>query len=138
MEQVVDWEVDKKWADAVSQIIKLTQEGRIKWKPADISTLVATASRITSAYDADYGGKTLRLQQVNPPMDSTDAYLSAQARIHGEPYLSNDRSVLSLRLVDDNGSPLFVFPNVEAMSELLSAVKYQLADVDTFIEALYG
>lgn len=41
-----------------------------------------------------------------------------------------------LDIIDGNGTPLWTFPSVSGLDDLLSSVRYQTADVKTFLDEI--
>lgn len=42
----------------------------------------------------------------------------------------------NLEIIDDNGTPLWAFPSMSGLDDLLSSVRYQIADVNSFVDAI--
>jgi len=136
---------DAQWVEAIDKIAQLTREGTIKWSAVEASAVKALRQIVISAYQDEFEGKTMLLQETMPEARAvtglgiaTDSVAASINAMIGQ--ASSNQKTFSLRIVDDNKSPLFVFPNVPNVVELMAAIKYQLADIDSFLGSLraYG
>jgi hypothetical protein len=94
-----------KWIEAVGKLVSLTQERKLLW---EVALLPGEGwDPPTTVYQAEYGGKTLRLYQTN-----------------------------RLCLVQTGNDVEWQFPDTEATTHLLEAVKYQVVGVGNFLEEL--
>ena len=124
-----------KSVDAVTSLIKLTQEGELKWSSAALDSLVSDETQqIESVFTAYYKYKKLRLykkrfkvEDPNPLLTSINPY----GRKY--PYWA---SQIYLELVDENGQNLWTFPEVTALRDLLTAVKYQVSGIKDLLDDL--
>lgn len=132
---------DAQWVEAIDKIAQLTREGTIKWSPVESSAVKASGRAVLSAYQTEFEGRVLLLQETTPEVQPGVIYgadtdpLAAILNYRISQSRSTHR-VLSLRIVDNNKSPLFVFPDVPNVVELMAAIKYQLADIDSFLGSL--
>jgi hypothetical protein len=44
----------------------------------------------------------------------------------------------TLEIIDENGTPLWTFPTISGLDDLLSSVRYQSADVKGFVDDIIG
>ena len=58
-------------------------------------------------------------------------YKGRRLRLHKLPGSKPD-----LEIIDDSGTPLWTFPSVSGLDDLLSSVRYQIADVKSFVDAI--
>lgn len=131
----------EQYIDAVVKLIKLTQEGKIKWtpqKPRD--SLNRDAGMIVDVfYSTQYNDRRLGLYEsrykVEAPASGTLSGFSGIdfSRLFGLSYPYWTSKVV-LEIIDDSGKSLWTFPDVSGLSDLLNAVKYQVADVKGLIE----
>jgi hypothetical protein len=130
--RVIMPEEKDKWVDAVAKIIKLTHEDRIKWNSADPpDNLRGGPDRyVDIVFLAKHKDTYLRLYQrhskVEEPMPNIGMLLGKKY-----PYWTY-RTVLEI--IDDNGNPLWEFPQVSPLNDLLTSVKYQVSGVKGFID----
>ena len=94
-----------KWIDAVGKLITLTQERKLLWR---------STNNYNNNYEADYGGKSLRLYLVR----------------------DGDEMVARLAVMDPQTAVEWEFPYSEASEHLIEAVRYQLVGVGEFLDEL--
>ncbi len=134
------------WKKAVERMVELTKANRLKWETVDAAGAKVSSSRkVYSAYDAVYDGRTARFLETEP---STQAITALQKvleesdgllRLYGTaPQQHTQQKEYQLLLVDSNGVALFLFPNGLPLIELLAAIKAQIADVESFVNALFA
>ena len=123
-----------KWVDAVAKLIKLTQEGELKWTidepPPSFSR--RPNSRVEVVFVTNYGEKNLRLYERRFQEEFIDF---DEFEMRAVPK-TDWRKAVVLEFVDDNGNSLWAFPSVEALNDLMSAVQYQAAGVKDFLTEL--
>lgn len=134
---------DAQWVEAVDKIAQLTREGTIKWSAVETTAMKVPGQTVLSAYQAEFDRRTLLLQETTPEVQTPSGSGATRGAYVLNTMLGSARfnqRVFSLRIVDDNKSPLFVFPNVPNVVDLMAAIKYQLADIDSFLGSLraYG
>jgi len=95
-----------KWIDAVGKLITLTQERKLLWR---------STSNYNDSYEADYGGKSLRLYLVH----------------------EGDERIPRLAVMDPQTGVEWEFPYSEASEHLIEAVRYQLVGVGDFLDELF-
>jgi hypothetical protein len=107
----------EKLIDAVVRLIKGTQEGKISWRVKTQTVLPSIdpeANEPNIVYEAEYKNRWLRLFEVNNQF-------------------SSGRQTI-LKIIDENGTTLWLFPEVSGLDDLLSSVRYQTADVKRFLD----
>jgi hypothetical protein len=117
------------WVEVVVKLMLLTQEGRLHWNRSDPSSL---SNHEVDAYTTEYNGKHIRLTErelPEPPKDSLEYRLLSSSGLHS-------RTVFILEFVDEHGRSLWKFPQTSALRGLMSAVRYQAADVKTFLHEI--
>lgn len=149
---------DAYWEKAVERMTELTRAGTLKWDVVDATEAqVSSAGEVIAAYDARYDNKIVRFLEAEPPLPmprSAAAMLHAAtqaqaAMLHAATQPSalyslsgaparKRQSVYSLALIDVNGAPLFAFPKNVELIELLAAIKYQIAGIESFVNALFA
>lgn len=140
-----DDERKQKWVEAVINLTRLTESRNLRWSSAERENLKPSNQLVLSAYQAkfDVDETTLLLQETVPDPEATKrvrpellgfAAESDLSRIMGA--IKNSSPSVTLRILDDKGASLFVFPQVSEVTFLLAAVKYQIANVDQFLNNL--
>lgn len=114
--------VDDDWVRAVARLIRLTEEGKLRWTSAQAPRSLQE-QLVDVVFSAEYEGKRLRLhkepKRINPP-----AY-GAQY-----PYWIEE---VVLELGDQAEEGWYTIPETEAAKELLESVEYQVYGVDDFL-----
>lgn len=123
-----------KWVDAVAKLIKLTQEGELKWTIDDPPSHFSKRpnARVEVVFVAKYGEKRLRLYEKRFQeefVDFDEFEMRAVPKVEW-------RKTANLEFIDENGNSLWGFPSVEALNDLISAVQYQVAGVKDFLTEL--
>lgn len=104
--------------NAIVRLIRGTQEGSITWSVKKQTTAPSQDPNDAEpdvVYEAEYKDRRLRLYEV-------------YRRYEGRHYI--------LKFVDDGGTTLWTFPEVSGLDDLLSSVRYQIADVKQFLDDL--
>jgi hypothetical protein len=111
----------EKVINAIVRLIRGTQEGSITWSVKKQTTAPSLDPNESAepevVYEAEYKGRRLRLYEV-------------YRRFDGRHYI--------LKFVDDDGTTLWTFPEISGLDDLLSSVRYQIADVKKFLDDLIG
>lgn len=126
-------DLNTKMVEAVSRLIELTQDDRIKWAESTVPSRLSEDANvfIEAVFCTETAGRHLRLYEretrkyVNPLFG---------AITFSENPLWEKRVVLEI--VDLTERVLWTFPNVTPLSDLLETVRFQVADVSDFIRAL--
>ena len=130
---------NEQFIDAVVKLIKLTQQGTLRWsaqKPRD-SLNRDSGVIVDVVYIADYGVKRLGLYESRYKVEAAaSGSLSAAFDWRGMlgvsyPYWT---SKVILEIIDDTGKSLWTFPDVSGLGDLLNAVKYQVAGVKGLLD----
>jgi hypothetical protein len=111
---------------AIAKLNDLTRRKEITWFSVDPETKKQVRSQrtIKSSYITNYEGRTLRLSEC---VVFQKGWLSDES-IETINYM--------LELLDEYGEPIYEFPEVQGMSDLLASVKGQLANVEGLIRSL--
>ncbi len=143
-----DETVDAKWVDAINDLVALTKTRDIIWAAIDHRAFPAPGKdalgreiAIQAVYEADYKDKRIQLQETGVHLPQAGTPLQAGGFSGGWKRSVVQEAALQtadarLRLLDANRNIVFVFPQAPNMIELLSAVKYQVADVESFLKML--
>lgn len=123
-----------KWVDAVAKLIKLTQEGELKWTIDEppVSFAKRPNTRVEVVFIATHGEKSLRLYERRFQEEFIDFDEFEMRPVPKTEW----RKAVVLEFIDDNGNSLWAFPSVEALNDLMSAVQYQAAGVKDFLTEL--
>lgn len=122
-----------KFVEAVTKLIKLTQEGEIEWRSAN---LVRDDIKVESVFKAEYKDRLLRIYKYVYKVEKPSPVLiSHRIFAHKEEYPYWETSV-TLELIERNGLSLWKFPYTNALYDLLQAVQYQVAGVDEFLDEI--
>ena len=103
--------VDDDWVRAVARLIRLTEEGKIKWKSA-LAPRSLQDQQVDVVFTAEYENKRLRLHK------------EFTRYVFGE---------VVLELGDKAEQGWYTIPETEAAKELLESVEYQVYGVDDFL-----
>jgi hypothetical protein len=130
----------RKWVDAVTRMIELTQQGEMRWVPVEPYGISEKENRTSAVFRSSYKDKTLRIyeKQVQERQRALDDEGGLAALTLLRPkyqYVWVNQVVLEF--IDGNGNALWTFPRVGALRDLLSAVQYQAAGVNEFIDDLF-
>lgn len=135
MEKTMDRELE-----AILKLIKLTQEGTLKWDAAKPwGDLVENeTTRYTNVLFCDFEGKRLRIYTEKKRVDKPSTYERfASSNIFNEgktyPYWSEH---LVLEITNQSGQSLWCFPYKSAITDLLSAAKYQASGAKEMLDSL--
>jgi hypothetical protein len=94
-----------KWIDAVAKLVTLTQERKLLWRSAGYGSY---------GLEADYAGKTLKLQTVN----------------------DDGMTFSRLQLQEPGSGEVWDFPSSDATEHLMEAARYQVVGVGEFLDEL--
>lgn len=120
-----------KYIQAVSKLIQLTQEDRLRWLPAWNVPPKEPGTRIGPAFAAQYDDKTLRVYRVAGEVEEGRFF-------NFRPRVVSIKPRVFLEIVDDQDDqdPIWTFPESPANADLLSAVEHQSAHVEQFLDTL--
>lgn len=116
-----------KWSQFIAQLIERTQDNRVQWstytpKPVDGATI-----QVEIVYQSKYQDKALRLFETRLKKGLPDIAWLTDPRVREE---------IVLKIVDEQQNDLFRFPDTSALRDLLTAVKYQVAKIDDFLQGI--
>lgn len=119
------------WVRAVASLIRLTEEGKIKWKSAQAPQSLKE-QQVHVVFMAEYDEKRLRLYVAtekieNPYPINVGVFKTAY------PYWTRD---VILELGDKREAGWYTLPETEAAKELLESVEYQVYGVDDFLSKI--
>lgn len=125
--------------EAILKLIKLTQDGNIKWqakKPwGDLVNSETT--KYASVFFCLHDGKRLRIfiekQRHDKPFYYETSWVMANLDKRTYPYWDEG---VELEITNEDGQSLWRFPHKSAISDLLNAAKYQVAGVKDFLDSL--
>lgn len=110
----------------IDRLTELTQSKEIEWnRKMCPEKLEGTENKIDVVYEVSYKDKNLRLyeEKYKHFTDEFDFYWA-------------DRVILEF--IDDTGGHVWEFPSLRSTWDLLKAVKYKEAGVDSFIKDVLG
>ena len=127
-----------KWVEAITRLTKLTQEGKIEWSSAQSRGVLANdeAQQIESAFLADYKDKRLRIYKKRFKVEDPNPLFTGMMIQPFAPKYPFWASQIYLELIDNHGQNLWTFPEVSALRDLLTAVKYQVSGVKDLLDDL--
>jgi len=142
------------WPAYVQMLAKLTREDTLKWRSVALPTRSGASSSLSpwdtgssslsiesepnlsqwsEAYETDFAERRIRLDQRREMARESPMGAVFRQQTGAQRELVNK---VTLMLVDRNGAPLFVFPYVSDIQDLLAAVKAQIVDVRSFLTAV--
>jgi hypothetical protein len=122
-------EPKNKLLDAVTRMIELTQQNRMKWQLRSDIPNHRIVNPLSPVFYSFPDGKRLRLYQ-------TAVGYSGRDILNAEIPDSDKRIVLEF--IDPEGEILWAFPDVAPLFDLFSAVQYQVAGVSSFMDSILG
>lgn len=127
-----------KWVEAITKLTKLTQEETLKWSSTPSGGVLANdeGQQIESAFIAYYKDKTLRLYKKRFKVEDPNPLMTSMMIHPFHPKYPFWAAQIYLELIDNNGQNLWTFPEVSALRDLLTAVKYQASGVKDLLEDL--
>lgn len=124
-----------RWVDAITRMIELTQEGKLRWS-AEYIPVPDNGDRTMLAFQARYKDKLIRLYKGEVRIEYDSLTLFREGLYRKE--LPNWATKVVLEFVNTDGETLWTFPEVDALSDLLSAVQYQVAGVGDFLDEIFS
>jgi len=126
-----------RWVDAISSMIELTQDGKLRWTIVPDAIKIYDGKEITtSVFETTYSDRALRLYEGRVPSNFSPIERSLyNFRGEGPPMWFKE---VILEFVDTEGRTLWTFPQVDALSDLLTSVQYQVAGVNDFLDTIIG
>ena len=124
-----------RWVDAVTRMIELTQQGKLQWSVEYIPAS-DDGDRTIVAFLTRYKDKVIRLYRGRVRVEYDSNTLTREAIFpRGLPTWTTK---IVLEFVNNEGETLWTFPEVDALSDLLSAVQYQVAGVGDFLDEIFS
>ena len=131
-----------KWVEAVTNLIKLTQAGKLKWSAGRADKNIGREDlRIETVFLAEYKNRNLRLFKYSYMVEEPGA-LERLISSDSSLYLGTKRkypywsSSITLEFIDEAARTLWTFPHTNALNDLFEAVQYQVAGVDEFLKEI--
>lgn len=122
--------VDDDWVRAVARLIRLTEEGKIKWKSAHAPRSLQE-QQVDVVFTAEYEGKRLRLHKETKKIEDPSPFnFSTWVGKRVYPYWADE---VVLELGDKAEEGWYTIPETEAAKELIESVEYQVYGVDDFL-----
>jgi|SRR5215213_5125991 hypothetical protein len=131
-------EEKNKWIDAITKLTKLTQEGKLKWSSASSTDVLVSddVQQVEAVFTATHKDKRLRLYKKRFKVEEpSNPWFGATSILSHRKYPYWTAQIY-LELVDTHGHSLWTFPEVSALSDLLTSVKYQVSGVKDFLNDL--
>jgi hypothetical protein len=147
MGDVIMTDEKNRWLEAVAQMIKLTQEGKLTWGP---SRSFAGINRpddetFSAIFVTNYKGKNIRIykrtfkdQRLKRPSLSGSAITVLDLFNQNPEMEAFWNTEVIMEFTDQVGNTLWTFPPISALSDLLSTIQYQVAGVKGFLDDILG
>jgi len=123
-----------RWLDAVTRMIELTQQGKLQWSVEYIPA-PDDRDRTIVAFRTRYKDKLISLFKGTVKLED-------DAITRGSGMFPETRPTwatkIVLEFVNSDGETLWRFPEVDALTDLLSAVQYQVAGVGDFLDEIFS
>ena len=113
---------ETKWTDALAKLIKKTEAGEVKWGPSPLPALIREDAVGGVIYFTAIQGRGLIVYEYTYKSYSVDV----------DSWI-DDREV-SIEFVDTAGNLQWRWPKLDQRSQLLDAIRYQLAGANEFLE----
>ena len=133
MEESADRELE-----AILKLIKLTQEGTLKWKSAELSGDLHETNTIkyVNVMTCSYAGKELRIftrKKLKERPSVLDGLISNASIFNTERTYPYWVEADVLEITDKQGQSLWRFAHKSAIDDLLNAAKYQVSGIKDFL-----
>jgi hypothetical protein len=122
------------FVSAIANLNDLTRRRIVLWHPTDP---VRLAQSLGTGYETEYEGRKLRLVEYNPPrvqghfLGQIAATAAIASKLGAPPQA--DRV---LEIIEDGGMPLFEFPKIQGITDLMDTVRAQQVDVEGLVRSL--
>lgn len=132
-----------KWVDAVTRMIELTQQGKMRWDSVvPLGSAAEEKNRTSAVFRITHNGKTLVLYERKVPerrlvTEGERDPTRIASLFFDTKYETVWVPEVVLEFVDSKGATLWSFPKVSALGDLLTAVQYQVAGVSDFLSGLF-
>ncbi len=110
------------WVEAVAKLTALTQDGSLQW---EARSPFGERSVVGLSYYTEYKHQRLRLER-RMVVDEDAASFRRGSRVER----------IFLEFIDNDDNSLWTFPEVDALEDLYSAVRYQTAGAKAFLDDL--
>jgi hypothetical protein len=117
-----------RWVDAVTRMIELTQQGKLPWSVEYLPAPDEDDKQIV-AFQSLYKDKLIRLYKKTVRVQHDRETMFPR---------STWTTKVFLEFINADGETLWTFPEVDALSDLLSAVQYQVAGVADFLDEIFN
>lgn len=127
-----------RWATAAAKLLKLTQEGRLRWKsvnPRGVAP-VDDENLLDAVFESEYKDRRLRLFRREYKVHEPSNYFALSTvafPVKEYPYWT---SSITLDILDRHDQSLWTMPRSDALRDLYTAVQHQVAGVDELLEEL--
>jgi len=125
------------WIEAISKLIKLTQEGKLQWSVAvdnEMSFQKTSDEKIDTVFRAYYKGRILRIYKRSY-LAKLGLSFGGFSGIKNEPKPRLYTQVV-LEIIDEEGKTLWSFPKAKILKDLLTTVEFRVAGVKDFLNDL--
>ena len=125
-----------RWVDAISSLIELTQDGKVLWRVNANAKTPYDNERTSSVFETTYVDKALRLYQIKLPTNMVGGRAGLLDTIYKMQGVEPPKwiSKIILEFIDHEGHALWTFPDIDALSDLLTSVQFQVAGVKDFLD----
>jgi hypothetical protein len=120
--------------NAIAKLNDLTRRHVLTW--STLNGAKEDAREIKSSYWAAYEGRRLRITEYGAPRSSSKWAQAAYDHPSRERNRVEDQPRYKLEIVDDERSPIYVFPNVQGIADLFATARAQSVDVEGLIKSL--
>ena len=127
---------DDDWVRAVASLIRLTEQGKLKWKSelGPRSLQREPEKHVDVVFTTEFEGKKLRLYIETTRVDDEIPLLNVVGIFKRKYPYWTEEAVLELGDQSEHG--WYTFPHSEAVEELLDSVKYHVFGVDDFLNTV--
>lgn len=133
-----------KWVDAVARLIELTRKEHLQWSVDTIAVTPFDEVRLTAVFTTEFDGRKLRLYGIKEGIDYSymvqpfaqlvDPTIAERKRLLNAGLLPTFRKTVVLEIVTNKGETILTFPDVNALSDLLKTVEFQVAGMTSFLK----
>lgn len=129
-------EEKNKWINAIANLIKLTQNGTVKWRSQDPSDLlnIKDDQIVEVVFTAKYKNYNLRLYNRKYKVaHDPAAYFDPLKRYKEGTWVPE----VVLNFTDMHGHPVYTYPQSSILTDLLNTVQYQVAGIQGFLDEFW-
>ena len=119
-----------KWIEVIAKLTKMTQENALIWRRSEVPEFFKNLEnvKVEVIYLTKYKDKILRIYEKRVK-DFDYGFFGTGSTFKWSPHTILD-------FADPNGASLWVFPEVQGLDNLFSAVRFQVAGVKDFLKDL--